>query len=97
LVVDRNAMGILGKTEDLLKLEPLREKFDSFGLDVTVIDGHNFDELRAAFSTESERPRVVIANTIKGKGVSYMEDVWQYHTIIPKSDEDIQIGIEELS
>jgi len=97
LVVDRNAMGILGKTEDLLKLEPLREKFDSFGLDVTVIDGHNFDELRAAFSTESERPRVIIANTIKGKGVSYMEDVWQYHTIIPKSDEDIQIGIEELS
>tara|TARA_R110000824_G_scaffold1375_2_gene7002 strand:- start:330 stop:1100 length:771 start_codon:yes stop_codon:yes gene_type:complete len=97
LVVDRNAMGILGKTEELLKLEPLRDKFDSFGLDVITVDGHNFDELRAALSTESERPKVVIANTIKGKGVSYMEDVWQYHTIIPKEEEDIRIGLEELT
>ena len=97
LVVDRNAMGILGKTEELLKLEPLRDKFDSFGLDVITVDGHNFDELRAALSTESERPKIVIANTIKGKGVSYMEDVWQYHTIIPKEEEDIRIGLEELT
>ena len=97
MVVDRNAMGILGKTEELLKLEPLEEKFASFGLDVVTVDGHNFDELREAFSTESSRPRMIIANTIKGKGVSYMEDVWQYHTIIPKDEEEIRIGIEELT
>ena len=97
MVVDRNAMGILGKTEELLKLEPLEEKFASFGLDVVTVDGHNFDELRKAFSTESDRPRMIIANTIKGKGVSYMEDVWQYHTIIPKDEEEIRIGIEELT
>mgnify|MGYP005813085089 CR=1 FL=1 len=97
LVIDRNAMGILGKTEELLKLEPLKEKFISFGLDAVIIDGHNFDELRAAFSTKTERPTVVIANTIKGRGVSYMEDVWQYHTIIPKDEEEIKIGLQELS
>ena len=53
--------------------------------------------LMKAFSTESDRPRMIIANTIKGKGVSYMEDVWQYHTIIPKDEEEIRIGIEELT
>ena len=97
LVVDRNAMGILGKTEELLKLEPLEDKFASFGLEVVTVDGHNFDELREAFSTVSDKPRIVIANTIKGKGVSYMEDVWQYHTIIPKDEEEIRVGLEELS
>ena len=61
-------MGILGKTEELLKLEPLREKFDSFGLDVTVIDGHNFDELAKAFSTKGERPRVRMSTVHRAKG-----------------------------
>ena len=54
-------------------------------------------KLRQVFAETSNRPRVIIANTIKGKGVSYMEDVWQYHTIIPKSEDDIKQGLEELS
>jgi transketolase len=90
-------MGILGKTEELLKLEPLHKKFQSFGFETHTIDGHNFEVLRQVFKKHASHPRVIIANTIKGKGVSYMEDVWQYHTIIPKSDEDIEQGIEELS
>ena len=97
VIVDRNKMGILGKTEELLKLEPLEEKFKSFGFDAVTIDGHNFDDLRDVFSKETTAPQVVIANTIKGKGVSYMEDVWQYHTIIPKEEELLRIGLEELS
>ena len=97
LIVDRNGMGILGKTEELLKLEPLEEKFKSFGFKTSTIDGHNFDELRSSLSDSSESPQVIIANTIKGKGVSYMEDVWQYHTIIPKDKEDLEKGLEELS
>ncbi len=97
MIVDRNAMGILGKTEELLQLEPLHQKFKSFGFETYTIDGHNFEQLRQVFSETSNMPRVIIANTIKGKGVSYMEDIWQYHTIIPKSEDDIEQGLEELS
>jgi transketolase len=96
LIVDRNKMGILGATEDLLKLEPLKEKFESFGFETRVIDGHNFKELSSCFK-KSDKPVVTIANTVKGKGVSYMEGVWQYHTIIPKDEELINKGLEELS
>ena len=97
LIIDRNGMGILGKTEELLKLEPLEEKFKSFGFDVETVDGHNFEDLRKTFSTKNDRPKVTIANTIKGKGVSYMEDVWQYHTIIPSEKELLETGLKELS
>ena len=97
LIVDRNQLGILGHTEKLLKIEPLEEKFKSFGFDVNVVDGHNFDDMKRVFSESNDKPEVVIANTVKGKGVSYMEDVWQYHTIIPKKEKDIKIGLEELS
>ena len=97
LVVDRNKYGILGATEELLKLEPLSDKFEAFGFETLEIDGHNFEDLRNAFTHESNKPVVVIANTIKGKGVSYMEDKYEYHTIIPKKPEDIQKGLEELS
>ena len=97
LIVDRNGMGILGKTEELLELEPLEDKFKSFGFDVHTIDGHNFKEIREVFSKKNKNPEVIIANTIKGKGVSYMEDVWQYHTIIPKEEELINTGLKELS
>ena len=89
-------MGILGKTEELLKLEPLKEKFESFGFDVCEIDGHSFKELRTALSMKDNRPRVVIADTIKGKGISYMEGVWQYHTIIPKEKKLLDIARKEL-
>lgn len=98
IVVDRNGLGILGKTEELLKLEPLEDKFKSFGFEVHSVDGHDFEALRRAFSVNSnDKPQVVIANTIKGKGVSYMEGVWEYHTIIPKEKNLIETGLEELS
>ena len=97
LIIDRNGMGILGHTEELLKLEPLDEKFKSFGVDVETVDGHNFSQLRKTFSTNNQRPKVTIANTIKGKGVSYMEDVWQYHTIIPSDQELLETGIKDLN
>ena len=97
IIIDRNELGILGKTEELLKIEPLEDKFTSFGFDVNVVDGHDFDEMRNVFSKQNTRPEVTIANTIKGKGVSYMEGVWQYHTIIPKKEDDIKIGLQELS
>jgi transketolase len=90
-------MGILGKTEELLKLEPLKEKFESFGFEACDVDGHSFEELRTVLSVKNDKPRVIIANTIKGKGVSYMEDVWQYHTMIPKEKELLNTAMEELN
>lgn len=97
LIVDRNKLSILGDTEELLKLEPLKSKFLSFGFLCNYADGHNFDDLRYGLSKMWTRPEVIIANTVKGKGVSYMEGKWQYHTIIPKEPELIRIGKVELS
>ena len=97
LIVDRNGLGILGATEELLKLEPIDEKLESFGFDVRIVDGHNYDELRSAFASKPEAPNVVIANTVKGKGVSYMENLWWYHSIIPKEKDLIEQGLKELS
>jgi transketolase len=97
LIVDRNQLCILGATEELLRLEPLKDKFSAFGFNVAEVDGHDFDSLRTVFGRMPDRPEVVIANTVKGKGVSYMEGKWEYHTIIPKDPELIRIGKGELS
>lgn len=98
VIVDRNGLGILGETEKLLKLEPLPEKFTSFGFEVHSVSGHDFDGMRNIFSRDpKEKPLAVIAGTVKGKGVSYMEGVWQYHTIIPKEEDLIEKGFKELS
>ena len=97
LIIDRNKYGILGATEEMLKLESLKDKFDAFGFDTLEIDGHDFDDLRSSLTYQSDKPVAIIAKTIKGKGVSYMEDKYEYHTIIPKSESDIKQGIEELS
>lgn len=95
IIVDRNGLGTIGETEKMLKLEPLADKFKSFIGDVKEVDGHSFDVLRDTFSDDI--PHVTIAKTIKGKGVSYMEGKWKYHVVIPSSEEDIKIGLEELS
>jgi len=95
IIVDRNGLGTIGDTEKMLKLNPLDDKFKSFVGEAECIDGHDYTELRRVFSADS--PQVVIANTIKGKGVSYMEGKWKYHTIVPKGEELIKQGLEDLS
>ena len=97
LIVDRNQLGILGATEELLKLEPLTNKFESFGFNTFTVNGHDFDALREVFNKTSNKPIAIIANTIKGKGVSYMEGKYEYHTIIPKDEKSIITGLNELS
>ena len=97
IIVDRNGMGTIGETEKLLKLEPLTEKFEGFGFHVNDIDGHSYDDLRRVYSNKNTSVEVTIAQTVKGKGVSYMEGDWRYHVIIPKSEEDIEQGLKELS
>ena len=97
VVIDRNRKIILGDTEDILRLEPVLDKWESFGWDVSVVDGHSFDELLSAFSQiKPGKPSVIIANTIKGKGLSFMEGrpEWHYTNLTEKL---VEQGRSELA
>jgi len=98
-LVDRNGLCTIDFTENCLRLNPLDEKFKAFGWDVTTIDGHSFDEIFKAFrnfhSRRSNKPLVIIANTIKGKGISYLEYNPMAHVIIP-TDEQLEKAREDL-
>lgn len=78
-VVDRNGLQAMGATEDILPLEPIRDKFIDFHWDVAVCDGHDYAAIRQAFGAENTRPLLIIANTIKGKGVPTFEGNNLYH------------------
>lgn len=79
-IVDRNRLCIHGTTEEINRLDPLDGKFSAFGWDTEVVDGHNFEQIIAAAGTTGwKKPKVVIANTIKGKGVSFMENEAGWH------------------
>lgn len=98
-IVDRNLMGVLDFTECSLKLDPLDEKFKAFGWDVVTIDGHNFKDIFGAFKNarcrQSAKPLMIIANTIKGKGVSFMEHELFWHYRVPKGAQ-IELARKEL-
>lgn len=97
IIVDRNGMCTIGHTEKMVKLEPLKNKFESFGFKTTEVDGHDVELLGSYFNhMPDDGPDVIIAKTTKGKGVSYMEGVWQYHGMIPKDKDLIAKGKEEL-
>lgn len=80
LVVDYNKLQGYGETNEVINLEPLKAKFESFNWLVLEVDGHNFDEVERAFLVETQQPKVIVAHTVKGKGVSYMEGqfIWHY-------------------
>ncbi len=79
VIVDKNQLQYDGKTSDILMMDNLSEKFKSFGLEVLEIDGHDIEQLLSAFNTVSDKPIAVIANTVKGKGVSFMENNHLWH------------------
>ena len=83
LVVDRNHLQQGARTEDTNGLNPLDDKFRAFGWDVAEVDGHDVEALREALTASHDRPLVVIARTVKGKGVSFMEDVAAWHHKVP--------------
>ena len=89
-VVDVNGLQIDGRTQDVMPLEPLDGKFASFGWNVLTADGHDFASLRAAFSAArqtTDRPTVILARTVKGKGVSFMEDEAGWHGKAPNEEQ----------
>jgi transketolase len=91
-IVDRNTLQITGRTRDVCSNEPLDAKFAAFGWHVQTIDGHDLDTLIATLGAPPipEKPTVVIANTIKGRGVSFMEDVAKWHHGVPGDEEYVR-------
>src|SRR5919107_1817228 len=87
-VVDRNRLQQGARTEDTKKLEPLADKWTSFGWEVRDINGHDYGQLLDAFTPSTTgKPVCVIANTVKGKGVSFMEDRVEWHHKVPTSEQ----------
>ncbi len=96
-IVDRNRLQITGPTSDVLSSEPLESKFGAFGWHVRTVDGHNVAALTSALTVPPPqgKPMVLLADTIKGKGVSFMEGVLKWHHGVPDTD-DYRRAMEEL-
>lgn len=78
-VVDRNGLQYDGNTEDVLALADIEAKWKAFGWDAVTVDGHDVNALADAFSIHTEKPLAVVAETVKGKGISFMENMPQWH------------------
>lgn len=99
VIVDNNNLQIDGKVSDVMNIYPIDEKFKSFGFEVMNVDGHNMEEIISALEKAKNikgKPTVIIANTVKGKGVSFMENEAAWHGKAP-NDEQYEIAIKELT
>lgn len=98
VIVDNNKLQIDGNVSDIMSVEPIDEKFRSFGFETFEVDGNNIDELITVIEktkTVKDKPSVIIANTVKGKGVSFMENQVKWHGKAPKQEE-YENAIKEL-
>ena len=99
VIVDNNNLQIDGAVTDVMNVYPIDKKFESFGFEVFTVDGNNIDELISAFEkakTVKGKPTAIVAKTIKGKGVSYMENQAGWHGKAPKEEEYLK-AMEELN
>jgi transketolase len=97
-IIDCNKMQAFGKTSEVLNLEPFAEKWRSFGWSVCEVDGHDYSAMQKLFQKipfQKYKPSCVIAHTIKGKGVSYMENILDWHYKSPKQA-DVTAALKEL-
>ncbi len=97
-IIDRNGLQIDGATENVTALNPLDDKLKAFGWETEIIDGHNFQQIYDSVekAKKASKPFAIIANTIKGKGVSFMENQAQWHGKAP-NDEEYRKAMEELN
>ena len=98
VAVDANGLQAMGRTKEILDTKPLKDKWEAFGWEAREISGHNFEEIERAFTnppSQEGKPIIVIARTIKGKGVSFMENNNLYHYKAP-SEEEYRKALEEL-
>lgn len=97
-IVDKNTLQISGPTASVCNTDPLDRKFESFGWAVKEVNGHDVDELKQAFDSlpfEKGKPSVIIAHTVKGKGISFMENQAKWHHGVPTA-EQYALAQEEL-
>ena len=97
-IVDDNGLQIDGPTEKIMNVEPIGDKYRAFGWNVVEIDGHNLDEVNGAYEKakkELHKPTAIIAKTVKGKGVSFMENLAEWHGKAP-SKELVEKAMEEI-
>lgn len=96
-LVDVNGLQIDGKTEDVMPTEPLDKKFEAFGWHVIKVDGHDFEQLAAAYAEAAAtkgQPTMILAKTVKGKGVSFMENNAGWHGKAPNDEQFAQAKAE---
>lgn len=98
VIVDRNGLQITGPTEEVNALEPLEDKFRAFGYSVSHVDGNNVAELIDVFERipfEKDKPNLILAHTIKGYGISFMENSVKWHHKVP-NEEEFALAMQEL-
>lgn len=99
VIVDRNRLQIDGNVSDVMNTEPMVEKLSAFGFEVLEIDGHNMDAILTALKTAKTvegKPVAIVANTVKGKGVSFMENQAGWHGNAPKPEE-LETALADLA
>jgi transketolase len=87
LIVDKNEFQTWTKVSEVVDVDPIDKKFEAFGWEAETVDGHDFAALEAALGRQGDKPRVVIARTVKGKGVSFMEGSGEWHNKSPNQAE----------
>mgnify|MGYP001255684436 CR=1 FL=1 len=95
VVLDYNKIQSFGRTNEVINQEPIGDRWKSFGWEVLEVDGHDYGKLITAFEKKTDKPKIIIAHTIKGKGISFMEDKLEWHYKSPDSEQYKQ-AIEEL-
>ena len=98
-IVDNNGIQLDGWNKDIMNIEPFNKKWAAFGWNVIEADGHDFNQLIAAFDKANQvkgQPSVIIAHTVKGKGVSFMENNPDFHGKAP-NPEQLKIALKELA
>ncbi len=98
VIIDSNGLQIDGPVAEIIGPAPFEPKLEAFGYNVITIDGHDLDQIEAAFRAAREckgRPTAIVANTVKGKGVSFMENKVNWHGAAPK-DADYAVAVEEI-
>ena len=99
VIIDRNTLQITGRTEEVTRLEPLEDKLNAFGYAVETTNGNSIHDLVQTFSRlpfKPSKPNLILAKTVKGKGISFIEDAVEWHHHVP-SDEEFEAAIAELS
>ena len=97
-IIDQNGFQINGTTDDVMKVASIEDKFQAFGWNVLSIDGNDISAIKDAFQKAKnckDRPTAIVAKTLKGKGVSYMEDRCEWHSGVP-TEEQYQLAMQEL-